>query len=100
MDNPDPDARLTIHHRGQIVARLTAGQPAAGVGVAFALSVCSVRKWLARFRVGTRRTGDQPDQSLQSGTGRMEFPHNPVTAHEPRPEHNCGSNAVQSGRQK
>ena len=54
MNNPHHGARLTVHSREQIVARLMAGQSAAEVAAAFAVSVRTVRKWLARFRVGGR----------------------------------------------
>ena len=52
MNNPHENARLTVHSREQIVARLMAGQPASEVAAAFAVSVRTVRKWLARFRAG------------------------------------------------
>jgi len=52
MNNPRQNARLTVHSREQIVARVIAGQSAAEVAAAFAVSVRTVRKWLARFRAG------------------------------------------------
>ena len=52
MNNPHQNARLTVHSREQIVARIVAGQTAAEVAAAFAVSVRTVRKWLARFRAG------------------------------------------------
>jgi transposase len=52
MNNPHQNARLTLHSREQIVARVSAGQTAAEVAAAFAVSVRTVRKWLARFRAG------------------------------------------------
>jgi len=52
MNNPHQNARLTVHSREQIVARLIAGLSAAEVAAAFAVSVRTVRKWLARFRAG------------------------------------------------
>jgi transposase InsO family protein len=52
MNNPHHGARLTVHSREQIVARLMAGHSAAAVAAAFAVSVRTVRKWLARFRAG------------------------------------------------
>lgn len=52
MNNPHNGARLTVHSREQIVARILAGQTAAEVAAAFAVSVRTVRKWLARFRAG------------------------------------------------
>ena len=52
MNNPHHGARLTVHSREQIVARMQAGQPAAEVAAGFAVSVRTVRKWLARFRAG------------------------------------------------
>lgn len=54
MNNPHHGARLTVHSREQIVARIMAGQEAAEVAAAFAVSVRTVRKWLARFRAGGR----------------------------------------------
>ncbi len=52
MNNPHHGARLTVHSREQIVARILSGQTAAEVAAAFAVSVRTVRKWLARFRAG------------------------------------------------
>ena len=52
MNNPHHGARLTLHSREQIGARVGAGQSAAEVAAAFAVSVRTVRKWLARFRAG------------------------------------------------
>ena len=52
MNNPHHGARLTVHSREQIVARVLAGQGAAEVAAAFAVSVRTVRKWLARFHAG------------------------------------------------
>jgi transposase InsO family protein len=52
MNNPHQNARLTVHSREQIVARVVAGQSAAEVAAAFAVSLRTVRKWLARFRAG------------------------------------------------
>lgn len=52
MNNPHHGARLTVHSREQIVARISAGQRAADVAASFAVSVRTVRKWLARFRAG------------------------------------------------
>lgn len=52
MNNPHDGARLTVHSREQIVARVLSGQTAAEVAAAFAVSVRTVRKWLARFRAG------------------------------------------------
>ena len=52
MNNPHHGARLTVHSREQIVARVLSGQSAAEVASAFAVSVRTVRKWLARFRAG------------------------------------------------
>ena len=52
MNNPHHGARLTVHSREQIVARVSAGQGAAEVAADFAVSVRTVRKWLARFRAG------------------------------------------------
>ena len=56
MNNPHQNARLTVHSREQIVARVIAGQSAAEVAAAFAVSLRTVRKWLARFRAGERAT--------------------------------------------
>jgi DNA-binding transcriptional regulator YiaG len=52
MNNPHQNARLTRHRREQIVARVVWGQSAAEVAAAFALSVRTLRNWLARFRAG------------------------------------------------
>lgn len=52
MSNPHHGARLTVHSREQIVARVLSGQSAAEVASAFAVSVRTVCKWLARFRAG------------------------------------------------
>ena len=52
MNNPHQNARLTVHSREQIVARVASGQTAGEVAAAFAVSVRTVRKWLARFRAG------------------------------------------------
>ncbi|OLS50987.1 leucine zipper domain-containing protein [Rhodovulum sulfidophilum] len=50
MNNQHQNARLTVYGRGQIVARVAAGQSAAEVAQAFGVPVCTGRKWLARFR--------------------------------------------------
>lgn len=52
MNNPHHGARLTVHSRELIVARIAQGQAAAEVADAFGVSVRTVRKWLARFRAG------------------------------------------------
>lgn len=52
MNTPHHGARLTFHIREQIVARVLSSQTAAEVAAAFAVSVRTVRKWLARFRAG------------------------------------------------
>jgi len=52
MSNPHQNARLTLHSREQIVARVVGGQTASEVAAAFAVLVRTVRKWLARFRAG------------------------------------------------
>ncbi len=52
MNNPHHGARLTVHSRVQIVARILAGQRAVDVAAAFAVSVRTLRKWLARYRAG------------------------------------------------
>jgi transposase InsO family protein len=54
MNNPHHGARLTVHSREQIVARVLSGQTAAEVAAAFAVSVRTVCKWMARFRAGGR----------------------------------------------
>jgi transposase InsO family protein len=54
MNNPHHGARLTVHSREQIVARVLSGQRAADVAAAFAVSIRTVRKWLARYRAGGR----------------------------------------------
>ena len=52
MNNPHHGARLTVHSREQIVVRVLSGQRAAEVAAAFAVSIRTVRRWLARFRAG------------------------------------------------
>ena len=52
MNNPHQNARLTLHGREQIVARVAGGERAEEVAAAFAVSIRTVRKWLARFRAG------------------------------------------------
>ncbi|RCW19593.1 transposase IS481 family protein [Ciceribacter lividus] len=52
MNNPHHGARLTVYSREQIVRRIASGQSAAEVAKAFAVSVRTVRKWLARFKAG------------------------------------------------
>ncbi len=52
MSNPHQNARLTLHGREQIVARISAGQTAGEVASGFTVAVRTVRKWLARFRAG------------------------------------------------
>ncbi len=52
MNNPHHGARLTVYSREQIVARIASGQTAAEVAAAFAVSVRTVRRWIARFRAG------------------------------------------------
>jgi transposase len=54
VNNPHQGARLTVCSREQIVARVLSGRTAAEVAAAFAVSVRTVRKWLARFRAGGR----------------------------------------------
>jgi DNA-binding CsgD family transcriptional regulator len=59
MQNAHQNARLTLHSREQIIARLFAGQSAAEVAAAFAVSVRTVRKRLANVEVpakGRRHT--------------------------------------------
>jgi len=57
MNNPHQGAGLTVHSRAQIVAPVLSGPAAAEVAAAFAVSIRTVRKWLARFRAGDWRTG-------------------------------------------
>jgi transposase len=52
MNNPHQNARLTLHSREQIVARVVAGQTASEVAAPFAVSGRTVRMWLARFGAG------------------------------------------------
>jgi transposase len=54
MNNPHQGARLTVHSREQIVARVLSGRTAAEVAAAFAVSIRTVWNWLARFRAGGR----------------------------------------------
>ena len=44
MNNPHHGARLPVHSREQIVARILSGQRAAEVAAAFAVSIRTVRK--------------------------------------------------------
>jgi transposase len=46
MNDPLHSARLTIQRREQIVACVVAGQSAAAVTAAFAVSVRTMRTWL------------------------------------------------------
>jgi transposase InsO family protein len=72
MNNPHQNARLTIHSREQIVARVMAGQPAVEVAAAFAVSVRTVRKWLARFRAGGRAALANGASAPARVAGRLE----------------------------
>ncbi len=56
MNNPHQGARLTVHGREQIVARVLAGQKAAEVAAAFGVALRTLRKWLARYRAGRQAT--------------------------------------------
>ena len=56
MNNPHQNARLTVYSRELIVDRIAAGQPASEVAEAFGVSVRTVRKKVARFRAGGRRS--------------------------------------------
>ena len=67
MNNPHENARLTVHSRERIVACIVAGQTAAKVAAAFAVSVRTVRKWLARFCAG----GGAPPSDPASAPARM-----------------------------
>jgi hypothetical protein len=53
MNNTHQNARLTVHSREQIVARIVAGQTAAEVAAAFPVSERTVRQSLALMRRGT-----------------------------------------------
>lgn len=48
--NVHKNARLTPYRRGELVQRLTQGEPAARVAAALQVSVRTVRKWGARYR--------------------------------------------------
>ena len=52
MNNPHHVARLTAHNREQIVVRILSGQRAGEVAAVLAVSIRTVRRWLARFRAG------------------------------------------------
>lgn len=56
MNNPHQNTRLSVYSREQIVARVMAGQRAAEVAADFAVSVRTVRKWVARFKAGVWRS--------------------------------------------
>lgn len=71
MNNPHQNARLTVHSREQIVARIVVGQTAAEVAAAFAVSVRTVRKWLARFHAGGGAALCNHASALARVAGRM-----------------------------
>lgn len=70
MNNPHQGARLTVHSREQMVARVLAGQRVPEVAAAFAVSVRTVRKWLARFRAGGRAALDNGASAPARRPGR------------------------------
>lgn len=72
MNNPHQNARLTLYSREQIVARVVAGQTAAEVAAAFAVSLRTVRKWLARFRAGGRAALCNHASAPARVAGRLE----------------------------
>mgnify|MGYP001765404066 CR=1 FL=1 len=72
MNNPHHGARLTVHSREQIVARMMSGQKASEVAAAFAVSVRTVRKWLARFRAGGRAALSNHASAPARVAGRLE----------------------------
>lgn len=72
MNNPHQNARLTLHSREQIVARIVAGQTASEVAAAFAVSVRTVRKWLARFRAGGQAALSNHASAPARVAGRLE----------------------------
>ncbi|MFN3575682.1 MAG: hypothetical protein ACK4TJ_01650 [Tabrizicola sp.] len=59
MDNPHHRTRVIVHGRERISARVLAGRRAADVAAALAVSIRTVRKWLARSIVARwlRREG-------------------------------------------
>lgn len=65
MNNPHHGARLPVHCREQIGARVTAGQSAA----AFAVSARTVCKWPERFRAG----GSAPPDRVSGFTNKTEI---------------------------
>ena len=70
MNDPHQNARLTVNGREQIVARIGAGQRAAEAAAAFGVSV---RKWVARFKVGGRAALSNracPPPEPPAGSGR------------------------------
>jgi transposase len=72
MNNPYQNARLTVHRREQIVARIVAGQTAVEVVAAFVVSVRTVRKWLARFRAGEGATLSNHASAPARIAGRLD----------------------------
>lgn len=72
MNNPHHGARLTVHSREQIVARMMSGQKASEVAAAFAVSVRTVRKWLARFRAGGQAALSNHASAPARVAGRLE----------------------------
>jgi transposase InsO family protein len=76
MNNPLQGAPLTVQSREQIVAPVLSGQTAAEVAAAFAVSIRTVRKWLARFRAvfagggGGGHPSPAPDPAAYRGGDR------------------------------
>jgi hypothetical protein len=52
MNDTHQNACLARHGREQIVARIISGQTAGVVAAAVAVSIPTLRKWMARFRTG------------------------------------------------
>ena len=52
MNNPHQGARLTVHSRELVVARHAEGRPVRRIADEFGVSVCTVHKWLRRYREG------------------------------------------------
>jgi transposase InsO family protein len=81
MNNPHHGARLTVHSREQIVARVLSGQKASEVAAAFAVSVRTVRKWLARFRAGGQAALSNHASAPARVAGRLEAARVALIAH-------------------
>ncbi len=70
MNNPHKNARTCVYSREQIVLRHQHGETAREIASAFGVSVRTVYKWLARFRVsgwqGLENSSSRPQSSPQA----------------------------------